>query len=331
MRDRMPTALPFTSPWLLAPMEGVTERCFRDVVLERHDPRELGGAYTEFVRVSGTPIPQWKMTEHLGPRRFGQPVGLQLMGSAPGPLAASADAAICAGAPLVDINFGCPSKGAYKDCSGSAMLNHPDRIETLVRACVAAAGRRVPVTAKMRSGIREDARLEEVAQAAESGGAAMITVHCRTKEERYRDCADWSRVARAVAAVKVPVCGNGSVETHADLERMRRETGCAYAMVGRAALGNPWIFSGRQVSAAEAARFLLDYADALRNRRKFSRHATLGRMKRLLSYWTAGELFPDAAAKDRWLREERLERLGAWLEERCGAPLRALAPGASID
>ena len=322
MRDQMPTALPFTSPWLLAPMEGVTDPCFRDVVLERHDPRELGGAYTEFVRVSGTPIPQRKMTEHLGPRRFGQPVGLQLMGSEPGPLAASADAAICAGAPLVDINFGCPSKGAAKDCAGSAMLNHPDRIETLVRACVAAAGGRVPVTAKMRSGIREDARLEEVARAAESGGAAMITVHCRTKEERYRDCADWNRVARAVAAVKVPVCGNGSVETHADLERMRRDTGCEYAMVGRAALGNPWIFSGRQVAAAEAARFLLDYAEALRHRRNFNENATFGRMKRLLWYWTAGGLFPAATVKDRWLREQRPQRLWAWLEERASSGTR---------
>jgi tRNA-dihydrouridine synthase C len=322
MRDQMPTALPFTSPWLLAPMEGVTDPCFRDIVLERHDPSELGGAYTEFVRVSGAPIPRWKMTEHLGPRRFGQPVGLQLMGSEPGPLAASADAAICAGAPLVDINFGCPSKGVAKDCSGSAMLDHPDRIETLVRVCVAAADGRVPVTAKMRSGIREDARLEEVARAAESGGAAMITVHCRTKVERYQDCADWNRVARAVAAVNVPVCGNGSVETHVDLERMRRETGCAYAMVGRAALGNPWIFSGRQVTAAEAARFLLDYAEALRNRRKFRENATFGRMKRLLWYWTAGGLFPEAAVKDRWLRELEPQRLWAWLAARAGSGTR---------
>jgi tRNA-dihydrouridine synthase C len=297
-------------------MEGVTEPCFRDVVLERHSPRDLGGAYTEFVRVSVAPIPEWKMREHLGPRRYGQPVGLQLMGSAPGPLAASADAAISAGAPLVDINFGCPSKGAFKDCAGSALLDHPGRIEELVRACVSAAAGRVPVTAKMRSGIREDARLEELVQAAESGGAAMITVHCRTKEERYLDCADWGRVARAVAAVKVPVCGNGSIRTHADLERMRRETGCAYAMVGRAALGDPWIFSGRQVTAAEAARFLLDYAAALRDGITDNGKFIAGRVKQLLSYWTAGGLFAGAAEKDRVLRETRPESLFAWLEER---------------
>jgi len=318
----MPTNLPFTSPWLLAPMEGVTDPCFRDVVLERLDPRDLGGAYTEFVRVSHTPIPEWKLAEHLGPRKYGQPVGLQVMGSDAGPLAATVDAAIYAGAPLVDINFGCPSKGAFHDCAGSALLDHPERIENLVRACVKAAGGRVPVTAKMRSGVREDSRLEEVAQAAEAGGAVMITVHCRTREEGYRDCADWSRVARAVAAVSVPVCGNGSVETHADLELIRRETGCKFAMVGRAALGDPWLFSGKSVSVAEAARFLLDYAEALLNRRKFSQNGAAGRVKRLLSFWTAGRLFDGAgpaatrAEKGRRLAEPKPERLWAWLEER---------------
>ena len=311
----MPTDLPFTAPWLLAPMEGVTDPCFRDVVLERLSPADLGGVYTEFVRVSHTPIPEWKLSEHMGPRRYAQPIGLQVMGSMVGPLAATADAAIYAGAPLVDINFGCPSKGAFHDCAGSALLDHPDRIEMLVRAVVQAAGGRVPVTAKMRSGVQEDSRLEEVAQAAEAGGAVMITVHCRTREEGYRDCADWSRVARAVAAVKVPVCGNGSVETHADLERMRRETGCKYVMVGRAALGDPWMFSGRKVTTAEAAQFLLDYAEALHTRRNFSPNGVSGRVKRLLSFWTAGRLFKSKAEKTRRLSEPKPELLWAWLKE----------------
>lgn len=318
----MPTSLPFTAPWLLAPMEGVTDPCYRDLVLERQNPRDLGGAYTEFVRVSLLPIPEWKLAEHLGPRRFGQPVGLQLMGSDPAPVAATADAAICAGAPLVDLNFGCPSKGAFKDCAGSALLAHPERVEEIVRACVSAAGGRVPVTAKMRSGVADDTRLEEVAQAAEAGGAVMLTVHCRTREEKYRDCADWTRIARAVAAVKIPVCGNGSIETHDGLERMRRETGCAYAMIGRAALGDPWIFSGRQVGPADAAQFLLEYAAALRTRRKFNDLGAAGRVKKLLFHWTAGGLFEGAdetareAERYRRLGEEDPSRLWAWLEER---------------
>ncbi len=318
----MPHPLPFTGPWLLAPMEGVTEPCFRDAVLERHDPRTLGGAFTEYVRVSRWPIPEEKLAAHLGPCRFGQPVGLQMMGSHTDALAATADAAIRAGAPLVDINFGCPAHGAFVDCSGSALLDYPERVEEIVRACVAAAAGRVPVTAKMRSGVRDDSRLEEVARAAEAGGASMITVHCRTRDEGYQDCADWKRVARTVAAVRVPVCGNGSVRRHADLERMRSETGCAYVMVGRAALGDPWIFSGREVTAAEAARFLLDYAERLRVRRNRDARFVAGRIKPLLGCWRAGSLlaYPDTgvarrAARNRWVTERDPERLLGWLRE----------------
>ncbi len=303
-------------------MEGVTEPCFRDAVLERHDPRDLGGAFTEYVRVSHRPIPQEKLAEHLGPRRFPQPVGLQIMGSQPGPIAETADAAILAGAPLVDLNFGCPAKGAYVDCAGSALLDYPERVQEFVRVCVEAAAGRVPVTAKMRSGIRDDSRLEEVARAAEAGGAAMITVHCRTRDEGYQDCADWRRVARVVAAVRVPVCGNGSVRSHADLERMRRETGCAYVMVGRAALADPWIFSGRQVGAAEAARFLLDYAEHLRVRKNYHAKGIIGRIRQLLGYWKAGNLlkYPDGslsrkAAKNRWISERNPEVVLEWLNQ----------------
>lgn len=311
----MPLPLPFTSPRLLAPMEGVTEPCFRDVVLARHSAADLGGAFTEFLRVTRQALPKTKLAEHLGPRRFPQPVGLQLMGSEAGPLAETTEAAILAGAPLVDLNFGCPTKRAVQGCAGSALLAFPERIEEFVRACVGAAAGRVPVTAKIRSGVSDDRRLEELAQAAEAGGAAMLTVHCRTREEGYRDCADWGRVARAVAAVRIPVCGNGSIRTHADFERMRRETGCAYGMVGRAALGNPWIFSGREVDAAEAARFLLEYAGVLLERRYRSPHGALGRVKQLLSYWTAGGLVEGAddsernVARTQLLREENPEQL----------------------
>jgi tRNA-dihydrouridine synthase C len=318
----MPTTLPFTSPWLLAPMEGVTEPCFRDVVLERNTPQELGGAFTEFLRVHRQALPKGKLQAHLGARRFPQPVGLQLMGSEEGPLAETADAGVRAGAPLIDINFGCPSKRATQGCAGSALLDYPEKVEAFVRVCVQAAAGRVPVTAKIRSGVNDDRRLEEVARAAVEGGAAMLTVHCRTKEEGYRDCADWRRVARAVAAVKVPVCGNGSIETHADLERMRRETGCQYAMVGRAALGNPWIFSGKRVDAEEAARFLLDYAERMQNGRRWGPSMVMGRVKRLISFWTAGDLFEGDTPRKRnderrrWLTERDADRLWRWLAER---------------
>lgn len=308
--------LPFTSPWLLAPMEGVTEPCFRDLVLERNAPEELGGAYTEFVRVHRQKLGKTVLSTHLGTRRFPQPVGLQLMGSEADILAHYTNEAIVAGAPLVDLNFGCPTNNAIKGCAGSALLQYPERIEEFVRACVQAAAGRVPVTAKIRSGLKDDSRLEDLARAAEAGGAAMLTVHCRTREEGYRDCADWTRIARSVAAVRIPVCGNGSIRIHADLERIRRETGCRFAMVGRAALGDPWIFGGKRVSAAEAARFLVEYFDVLCANRQAGAHGAAGRVKKLIVFWTAGDLF--AGTRKDWLRERDPWKLRAWLGEKAG-------------
>lgn len=295
-------ALPFTAPWLLAPMEGVTDPCFRDLVLARNPASSLGGAFTEFVRVSSAPLPAHVMRRHLGPHRFDAPVGLQLMGADLGALATTARRAVAAGAPLVDLNFGCPAKGALRGCAGSALLKDPAAVERVVRA-VALAIPTTPVTAKIRAGYDDASRLEELARAAEAGGAALLTVHCRTRAEAYRPEVDWRRIARAVAVVSIPVCGNGSVATHADLQRMRDETGCAFAMVGRGALANPWIFSGAHVSRADAARFLLDYADAMRTRERASLYGIVGRLKQLLRYWTAGALFAESE-RIVWLRDD---------------------------
>jgi tRNA-dihydrouridine synthase C len=293
--------LPFTAPWLLAPMEGVTEPCFRDLVLARNPATQLGGAFTEFVRVSGAPAPPHVLQRHLGPRRFAAPVGLQLMGSDLDKLAATARSGVACGAPLIDLNFGCPAKGSLRGCAGSALLAEPAALERIVRAVVDALPG-TPVTAKIRAGIACASRVEELARAAEAGGASLLTVHCRTRAEGYRAQVDWTRIARAVAAVSIPVCGNGGVATHADLQRLRDATGCAFVMVGHGALADPWIFSGARASRAEAAQFLLDYADAMRTRGQFPAGGVVARLKQLFHHWSAGELI---AGKERhvWLRE----------------------------
>lgn len=288
-------------------MEGVTEPCFRDVVLERNHAEHLGGAFTEFVRVSEVPTPKHVLLRHLGPQRFAAPVGLQLMGADLPKLAATARNAVECGAPLIDLNFGCPAKGAIRGCAGSALLKEPAELERVVRAVVEAAPGH-PVTAKIRAGFDDASRVEELARAAEAGGAVLLTVHCRTRAEAYQPEVDWTRIARAVASVSIPVCGNGNVQTHADLQRMRDETGCALVMVGRGALADPWIFSGARVTRAEAARFLLDYADRMRERTQFPAGGIVARIKQLLRYWTAGELFPEHE-RATWLREVRPEVL----------------------
>src|SRR5258707_9711187 len=199
-------------------MEGVTEPCFRDLVLARNGPGFLGGAFTEFVRVVRDALPARILLEHLGPRRFGAPVGIQLMGSDVAALAETARRAAEVGAPLVDLNFGCPAKGAIAGCAGSALLEDPPALERIVAACRRATegGCEVPVTAKIRAGYDDDRLLEDLARAAEAGGASMLTVHCRTRLEAYQDEVDWSRIARAVRAVSIPVCGNGGVQVPAD-------------------------------------------------------------------------------------------------------------------
>ncbi|MCP3982286.1 MAG: tRNA-dihydrouridine synthase family protein [bacterium] len=312
MRDHR---LPFTGPALLAPMEGVTEPCFRDLVLQRNAPTALGGAFTEFARVVTHPLPARNLATHLGPERFAAPVGLQLMGQREDALAETARVAESIGAPVVDLNFGCPAKGALRTCAGAALLDEPRRIERVVRSCVQAV-RTIPITAKIRAGGRDDARLEEIARAVEAGGARMLTVHCRTREEGYRGDGDWTRLRRAVAAVRIPVCGNGGINTHVDLRRMFVETGCAYAMVGRAALADPWIFSGRTVDRAEAADFLLEYARSLASRMRAKRVTVAGRLKRLIRTWSAGGLF--LSDRTWWLEQRELEPL---LERLCGVAI----------
>lgn len=312
----MSRALPFTAPFLLAPMEGVTEPCFRDLVLARNPPEALGGAFTEFVRVSVSAIPRAVIRRHLGPSAFAQPVGVQLMGNDLGHLARTAQNAVAAGAPLVDLNFGCPSKGALAGCAGSSLLRDPLALEKVVRAVVDAVD--VPVTAKIRAGYDDASRVEDLARAAENGGAALLTVHCRTRAEGYCDAVDWSRIARAVRAVSIPVCGNGGIAAHADLSRIREVTGARFAMVGRGALADPWIFSGHRAGRSEAAAFLADYADAMRERGKLEPRGVAARIKQLLRHWTAGGLVPDSATRTELLRERDGEALLARLQATAG-------------
>jgi len=317
-------ALPFTSPYLLAPMEGVTEPSFRERVLEVNGPEALGGTFTEFCRVVRDPLPRRVLRAHLGEPRFPQPVGLQLMGSDRDALARTAIRAVEAGAPLLDLNLGCPAKGALRSCAGAALLDEPARVEELVRTLRTAVGEGFALSAKIRAGGEDDRHVEALARAVENGGADLLTVHARTRREGYAAPADWRRLERAVGAVSLPVCGNGGIEAHEDLERLRRETGCAYAMVGRAALGNPWIFSGRRVQRAEAAGFLLAYAEGLMEIRGSGVDGAVRRLKQLFHHWSVGGLVDERGPFERqsWLRERDPEALLSRLRAARGEPGR---------
>ena len=169
-------------------------------------------------------------------------LGLQLFGREPDLIARAAAELSDKGFAFIDLNMGCPAPKITGNGEGSALMREPALCGRIVAAVAAAV--RVPVTAKLRKGF--DAAHEnavEVARICADSGAAMLTVHGRTREQRYGGLADWGCVAAVAAAVRVPVIGNGDIASGVQALRRLSESGCAGVMVGRAALGNPWIFA----------------------------------------------------------------------------------------
>jgi tRNA-dihydrouridine synthase C len=300
----------FASPVLLAPMEGVTDRTFRAAVL---DLGGVGGACTEFQRISVAPIPTRVLRRELGAPRTDAPVAVQIMSPGVEHLAATAANAERAGAAWIDLNFGCPVARVCGKGAGSALLADPPLIARIVSEAVAAT--ELPVTAKIRAGIDDVGRLDEIVDAVADAGAAMLTVHGRRRVDKYSDPANWAWIASAAARWRVraagPVCGNGGVETADDARRMMRETGCDLVMVGRGAVADPFLFrefgGGGPASAREAAEFAIRYADAIQP--DLAARHRLGRVKMLVRYYRAGGLFD--GREDERARLLRAEDAGA--------------------
>jgi tRNA-dihydrouridine synthase B len=229
-----PHTLP--NPWILAPMAGVSEMPFRGIALE------LGAALcpTELVSSAGLVHASARTRKYLRHGPLEKPFSLQLFGGNAEQMSRGALVAKAAGADILDINMGCPVPKVTRNGAGSALLCDPNRVVEILRA-VALAG--LPVTAKIRAGW-DQTRINavEVAKALEGAGAAAVALHPRTRAQGYTGFADWRLIAQVKAAVRIPVIGNGDVKSPADARRMMAETGCDAVMIGRAALGNPWIF-----------------------------------------------------------------------------------------
>ncbi len=311
-------SLTFPDNTFLAPMEGITDQVFREVVIPLGG---LGGACTEFVRISATPVPAKVIRRYFGAPRRDVPVGVQLMAADADHLAATIRHAEALGAPWIDLNFGCPAAVVFSKCAGSALLAKPEAMAEIIRTAVATTG--LPVSAKLRAGIQDPGRLCEILHAVAEAGAAMITLHARLRIHGYHQPAHWEWIAEAVAFLKgrVPLIGNGGVETPADLQRMFRETGCAGVMVGRAALADPWIFATARgappATNGQAARFALDYAAAVLAVRE--RGVCLSKLKQLTRWYRAGDLF-DQREEQRTalLRSQSLDEVLDWYRRAAG-------------
>ncbi|MBR5315765.1 MAG: tRNA dihydrouridine synthase DusB [Firmicutes bacterium] len=231
------------NPFLLAPLAGITDAPTRKIC------REMGAAlvYSEMVSGKGLYYKDKKTDQLLHIDEDEKPVAFQVFGSEPDILAYTARELDSRDNAILDINMGCPVPKIVKNGEGSALLKRVDLVYDLICAMVKNTSK--PVTAKIRIGFDEKSlNAVEVAKAIEAGGASAVAVHGRTREQYYSGHADWSHIADVKQAVNIPVIGNGDVVDGPSAMRMFEETDCDFIMVGRGALGNPWIF--REMNAA---------------------------------------------------------------------------------
>ncbi len=225
------------NPFILAPMAGVTDRPFRVIC------KQMGTSlvYSEMVSAKGMFYGD-KNTEKLlltSPNE--QPVAFQIFGSEPDVIKYAAENLADRDNVILDINMGCPVPKIVKNGEGSALMKNPDLVYQLVKVARSVSGK--PVTAKIRLGWDKNSiNGVEVAQAIESAGAEFIAVHGRTREEFYNGTADWEGIAKIKQAINIPVVGNGDIFTGIDGVTCLTTYGVDAVMIGRGAMGNPFIF-----------------------------------------------------------------------------------------
>jgi len=235
----------------LAPMAGVSNSPMRRTA------SRMGAAAvsTEMTSAEGLLKAKGEARNHffqlLAAHPEERPLSVQLFGSDPAVMARAAGLAAETNADIVDINMGCPVKKVVRRGEGAALMKDPARVKIMVREMKKAIGK-APLTVKMRSGFSaNEVNAVEICRIAEGEGADAVIVHPRTREQGFTGKANWQVIRLCVQAVKIPVIGNGDIKNHLDAARMLTETGCRGVMIGRAALGNPWIF--RQFKSPNSA------------------------------------------------------------------------------
>ena len=257
---------------LLAPMEAVTDLPFR-TICEEH-----GAAltYTEFLSAQALTRGAVKATARMWASLEGRRFAVQVFGREPDVMARAAAMAVDVGASIVDINMGCPARKVTAGLCGSALMREPELAASIVAAVRAALPVSVPVTVKHRAGWDAmSLNAAEFARRMVGAGAALVTVHGRTRAQGFSGTVSLAPIAdvRATLPRKIPVVGNGDVNSVADYLDMKRETGCDAVMIGRGCRGNPWLF--RDVLAVEQGQPIPDPPTVAERRAVWRRHADL--------------------------------------------------------
>lgn len=230
--------IPIYGDLILSPMDGYSDQPYRALC------RSLGSAmsYTEFINaldvLQGHPH-LWRKLAYLEEEC---PVVYQIFDSEPARLLEVALRLQDRGPDIIDVNMGCSVRSVSGRGAGAGLLRQPEKVAQIFS--MLSRSLNIPVTAKMRLGWDEDSRnYRLIARIVEENGGALIAVHGRTRSQSYGGKADWAAIAEIKASVSIPVIANGDVSSVADIERIKAETGCDAVMIGRAAIGNPWIFS----------------------------------------------------------------------------------------
>lgn len=230
--------VPLKSHAVLAPMAGVSDRAYRELCVR------FGAAYcvSEMVSSKALSFNSKKSEELMEISDLERPCGIQIFGDDPKCMADAAKHALENKPDIIDINMGCPAPKISSNGSGSALMKKPRLCGEIVKAVTAVTD--IPVTVKIRKGWDDDSvNAVEVAKICESAGAAAITVHGRTRQQYYKPPVDYDIIKAVRESVSVPVIANGDIDSAERAKEVMDITGCDLVMIGRATLGNPWIFS----------------------------------------------------------------------------------------
>lgn len=226
------------SPALLAPMAGVSDKAYRELCMR------FGAGYcvSEMVSSKALSFNNKKSEDLMTTSEFERPCGIQIFGDDPACMAQAVEHAMQNTPDIIDINMGCPAPKISGNGSGSALMKNPQLCGEIVQAVVKSSP--VPVTVKIRKGW-DDSMINavEVAKIVEQAGASAITVHGRTRQQYYKPPVDYQIIRQVREAVKIPVIANGDIDSAEKAKEVMNITGCDFVMIGRASLGNPWLFS----------------------------------------------------------------------------------------
>ncbi len=275
---------------LLAPMAGISDAPFRSVALDFG----CALAFTEMVSANGLVRRNSKTFQYLQrfPGEF--PFAVQIFGSDPAVMAEAACAAVGEGASLVDVNLGCPVKKIRRTGAGAALMREPGKAGLIFKKMRESV--KVPLTVKMRSGWKADLNAPHLAALAEENGFDAVIVHPRTVEQGFTGKADWRVIREVKQTVRIPVIGNGDIQSAVDAADMVRETGCDGIMIGRGGMGRPWLFA--EIETYLKTGILLDQPGPAEKLNVIERHlgkfagwredAALRIVKKNLAWYTKG-------------------------------------------